>query len=334
MNKKIKQIYDFVGNKILNVKVNTPTDNEHPTNKQYVDVNDTYDTSLSQKPVSTKFSWVTNLNGLKIKSVLDKLLFPVVNPVYENPTLEFFHFTFDKSNIWEDETIQGILFLTIKNFDRQEISNEKIIVEITDTQNNVSVYQNIDNTNKGNIRFNIKFDNLSTFKIKKQFGIATVKNNSDGNPFVDSNFNSNYTFEKVFTKEELISNIYSNVLPTIYHINNFDKNNIQTIIDKNISEYVKSSEFELITYDNSTPNINKYLCLVHPETVKHLFNFKGLTSDNYNITLGLMGTFDIYKQYDLNDEVYIKNVNGIDYQVISFDFGKNTSFRKYKLNLI
>ena len=109
MNKKIKQIYDFVGNKILNVKVNTPTDNEHPTNKGYVDINDTYDTTLSQKPVSTKFNWVTNINNLKIKTVLDKLLYPVVNPVYENPSFSFHHFSFETNKIIEDQSLKSVL---------------------------------------------------------------------------------------------------------------------------------------------------------------------------------------------------------------------------------
>lgn len=332
MNKKIKQIYNFVGNKILNVKVNTPTDNEHPTHKKYVDDNDTYDTTLSQKPVSTKFNWVNNVNGLKIKYVLDKLLYPVVNPVYENPSFTFQHFSFETNKIIEDQIIGSMLFLTIKNADRTPINN-KTTLQVIDLQNNATSFEVEENDFIVKIGFELKFDTLKEIKVRKQYNIATVKNDSDGNPFVDNNFNSTYELVKTISKKELLSIIELNILPTNYFINNFDKNSIQTFLDKNISEYTKSSEFSMGTYSETTPLNNTFLCLVHPDMISRFFSFIGYTSNNLGVSVSLENNFINYSLIDNDGFQYTKNINGINYLAISFDFGKNTEFRKYKIKL-
>lgn len=102
--KKIYQSLDFLGNRLLNVKVNTPKETKNSkdfqkpeyskekdfvANKEYVDKVNTYDSPLVTKhKSSTVFKWVQNIDNLTIKEVLEKLLFPKQTALYEDPTID------------------------------------------------------------------------------------------------------------------------------------------------------------------------------------------------------------------------------------------------------
>lgn len=109
--KKIYQSLDFLGNRLLNVKVNTPNETKNSkdfqkpeyeeekdfvANKEYVDKVNTYDSPLVTKhKSSTIFKWVQNIDNLTIKEVLEKLLFPKQTALYEDPTINRVSTVFD-----------------------------------------------------------------------------------------------------------------------------------------------------------------------------------------------------------------------------------------------
>lgn len=331
---KIRQIYNFIGNKILNAKVNTPTDNEHIASKGYVDANDTYDTTLSQKSVSTKFNWVTNVNNLKIKAVLDKLLYPVVNPVYVNPTFDMNIFSLNTDAFIEDETVQGRLIYDIKNPDRNILAT-KTILTITDINNVATTFQSADTILNGFIEFELKVNKIQQVKITKEFGIAIVKNDSDGNPFIDNNFNTNYTLTKTFTKDQFVSELHLHkILPTIYHIGNFDKTNIQTFLDKNVSEFANTVDFTLATYSDVEPLKSTYLILIHPALLNEQFMVRGYNLQNEMVSITIPVDFAYHLLLKPDNTKYFKTINNVDHYAIIVDFGKNVATRKMTLNII
>src|ERR1035437_7286572 len=89
--KKIQKIYrsfDFRGNRIINAKTDTPTDqssDEILANKIYVDNTQIYTTTKAGAyPNPFKFSWITAVNGKTIKQIFDDLFFLNVLPIYKN----------------------------------------------------------------------------------------------------------------------------------------------------------------------------------------------------------------------------------------------------------
>ena len=102
--KKIYQSLDFVGNRLKNVKVDTPTETRNSTdfttqqyqekkdfvaNKEYVDQVSLYDSpTATNQTKSTIFDWVKNINNHTIKEVFDILLFPVIKPKYDDAKFE------------------------------------------------------------------------------------------------------------------------------------------------------------------------------------------------------------------------------------------------------
>lgn len=101
---KIYKSLDFTGNRIKNLRVDTPEEttnsenigNQHynevkdfVANKEYVDKVSSYDSPLVKKfGKSLVFDWVTNINNKSIKEVLEILLFPKIKPKYIDATVD------------------------------------------------------------------------------------------------------------------------------------------------------------------------------------------------------------------------------------------------------
>lgn len=101
--KKIYQSLDLRGNRLKNVRVDTPQETrdsqnlgtpeydkqkDFVANKEYVDQVSKYDSSLVNRfQSSTTFDWVRNINGKTFKEVFDALLFGNKKPVYLEPSL-------------------------------------------------------------------------------------------------------------------------------------------------------------------------------------------------------------------------------------------------------
>jgi hypothetical protein len=101
---KIYKSLDFTGNRIKNLRVDTPEEtinsedigNQHyneikefVANKEYVDKISSYDSPLVKMfGKSLVFDWVTNINNKSIKEVLEILLFPRIKPKYIDATVD------------------------------------------------------------------------------------------------------------------------------------------------------------------------------------------------------------------------------------------------------
>ena len=160
--KKIRQGLDMRRNKIINTFVDNPIEPKEISNKEYVDLGDKYDTTISiNKQNSTKFNWVTNVGNLTIKQVLDKLLFTVVYPVYVNPTLKQFKLiNLGESNNVIGNYINGDLYYEINPSDRNRTINYKLVVKYVD--NSEIIFEDI--TSSGKITFNFIWNNIQMFQ--------------------------------------------------------------------------------------------------------------------------------------------------------------------------
>ena len=95
---KIFNSFDFMGNRIKRLRVDTPSekpdyrDSDYDTkkdfvaNKEYVDKVTTYDTELAKKYKNPfKQWWMKNVHGLPYKELFDALFFPRLAPEYIDP---------------------------------------------------------------------------------------------------------------------------------------------------------------------------------------------------------------------------------------------------------
>lgn len=81
------KIMDFLNNRIINVKTNTPTDKDHVVPKNYVDTSVTYKTVKSEKYKNPfKFFWMKDSTNKPVVTILDDLLYPDINPEYVEPS--------------------------------------------------------------------------------------------------------------------------------------------------------------------------------------------------------------------------------------------------------
>lgn len=110
---KIYKSLDFTGNRIKNLRVDTPEEtinsenigNQHynevkdfVANKEYVDKVSSYDSPLVKKfGKSLVFDWVTNINNKSIKEVLEILLFPRIKPKYIDATVDSVNVTINEN---------------------------------------------------------------------------------------------------------------------------------------------------------------------------------------------------------------------------------------------
>lgn len=85
-----RRITDFLGNKIINVKTDSPVNDEDIVNKKYVDDNNLYNTEKSKKD-SPKFPWFKSQYNRTMKEVLDELLYKT-EQLWTEPKLEFVNF--------------------------------------------------------------------------------------------------------------------------------------------------------------------------------------------------------------------------------------------------
>lgn len=245
--KKIRHGLDLRGNGIINSYVENPITNNQIANKIYVDLGDTFNTpNAIAKPTSTKFPWVTNYANLPIKEVLDKLLFPVVYPEYKNPILESYKiYNFGNINNVIGDSINGRLNYKINNYERTPTLNYKLIVKYV---NNTELTFT-DNNSVGYINFNFAWNNVKSIKLKQVFSPSAIKNDSDGNPFIDNNFQTTYDFEYSFELIEF-ENIFG-IIKGIYSLSEINDTNLKTYLSMSVSEILAVMNYgNLLTLKN------------------------------------------------------------------------------------
>lgn len=317
--KKLRIGLDMRGNKIINTNVDNPISNKEISNKEYVDLGDTFNTQNSIiKQNSTKFNWMTNLGNLSIKQVLDKLLFPIIYPTYKNPILNNYKIynLGEKSNVFGDY-INGKLIFNIDNGDRNPTLNYKLI--ITYLNNN----QNIFETSNNIILFNFNFKDISSIKLKQIYSPVSIKNDSDGNPYLDNNFLTTYDFEYSFEIEEFI-NIF-NINKSIYYHLNIDNNNLNTFLnstEQNIKNNFNFGNLINLEYQNQNDltNKNNTLILIHESLINKFCNI--IFYENSKI---LSNTeLKISKKFIFDEQNQPKKIlfNDGYYYFVLIDFGK------------
>lgn len=198
--KKIKHGLDLLGNKIKGAKVENPTDNEHIANKLYVDTSTTLDTPRAKSKVhSTKFSWVTDVADKSIKTVLEKLLFPVVNPEYKNPVLTSFSIinTGGTNNTYGSSISGTIDFHFTKN-DRNHSGDAYLKVNFLNGNS-----LNFEGTDE--INFSFIFSDVKSIEFVQVFSPAIWRNNSEGEEYIDSRFNTPFEFKKVIPLTDFLN---------------------------------------------------------------------------------------------------------------------------------
>lgn len=326
--KKIRLGFDMRRNKIINSNVDNPTSNKEISNKEYVDLGDKFDTvNATTKPISTKFTWMTNLGNLSIKTVLDKLLFPVVYPVYINPTLKKYTITnFGESNNIQGNFINGKLYYEISSSSRTPTINYKLVVKYNDA----TEVEFSDSTSIGNITFNFVWGNIESIKLKQVFTPAIVQNDSEGNPFIDSNFATTYDFSYSFDQYEFEKEF--NISKGIYHKLNITPANLNGFINGNeadlktafIFNNMINLETQLVTDTQGNPN--NTLLLIHESLINKFCNIVFKRNNIYLSSLEL----HIGQKLLMNpsEEFFKVNFSDGQYYFALIDFGKYNNITK------
>ena len=333
--KKIKHGLNLVGNKIINAKVDNPTQNEHISNKQYVDLGDKYDTTLATtKPVSTKFNWVNNVGNTTIKSTLDKLLFPIVYPIYYNPTLISYQFISINTSNFFNSFINGKLIFNIDNGDRHTTVKYKLIIKVI---NQVElIFESIDKDTL-EINFNFLWKNIEYIKLTQIFTPVDIKNDSDEQPYIDNNFNSTYDFEYIFEipKIEKELNIKKQLLSKLGET----ESNVLLNLSKDEStlkqEFITGNTINLISQVSSnTSTLNSCTLLIHESQINSLngnIMFLNNTGNYYSIQEFLPNKYVLRNTN--NEKLFVTFLDGNYYLCFIENLGKFSENMQVTINL-
>lgn len=198
MFKKIYRGFNLMGNRIKNVKVDTPTHEENPVTKKYADDQVTYDTESSSKQ-STKFPWLNNVEGDNVKEVFDKLIYPLVLP-------EFFETDIKNLIIESNETYLTTLGnslnvfgdnLNLFTFKFEVNLNDRALnnlpkVRITKKDNSTIIGDTNVFASKPQVSLNFIPDEVLKIEVVLPvLAVTTPKQDSNGNDYIDPNFTTN-----------------------------------------------------------------------------------------------------------------------------------------------
>lgn len=199
--KKFFQSIDLRNNKILNGKVETPTQNQHITNKEFVESQQKYDTTKAQTYNNPfKFDWITNVYNKTFKQILDDLFFPRVLPIFQNPEIKLLNFELldypnydnNKYIIFDKQSITFTLVIQITNNDRLPLDLPLLKVYDNTSIQTYSPTLIIENTfYYQNISFIVNQNELQ-FKIVNNFAVSSSKNDSYGDAYLETGFELPY----------------------------------------------------------------------------------------------------------------------------------------------
>lgn len=278
--KKIFHGLNLNGHKIVDAVVDIPIKTTDIVNKEYVDDENTFDTVLANDRIdSDRFEDVVAVKDNPIKEVLDKILFPVITPLYINPIIDSIDCKLLNGQInllFEGGMTNTKIRLFVKFneevvFDRTAIN--KGIVTITYDDLSTTTFESVFiNEVYDIIDFEIlDIDNITTIAYTREYSDATtIKNDNYGNPSIPSEFTTNHTILLNFENE-----IFKfSTLPPIGIIVTTDITDASTIYDdiESVIEYdtvdelhtsIQVSTDTIIPAGNSMvialPNINEIL---------------------------------------------------------------------------
>jgi hypothetical protein len=232
--KKIFNSFDFMGNRIKRLRVDTPSEKpdyrdagydvqkDFVANKEYVDKVTTYDTEKALKYKNPFLQWwMKNVQGLPYKELWDDLLFPRLAPIYVDPVVEtckisvinspltvtdnYRNFTpknQNKSNhtnskylVWNGQTVNVEFSIGINPGDR--ISGVAGRISVQDEEGNQLYGFNSDTTSDTESNIKCSFPYSKTMKIFfiKQFNSCPTKNDSYNEPSPAPNPNYELKFD-------------------------------------------------------------------------------------------------------------------------------------------
>jgi hypothetical protein len=200
--KKIFHGFNMMGNRISAVTVDEPTAAAHPVPLDYLQESQTYDTAAAvAQEDSPIMPWVTQAQNQSIKPLLDKILFPIVNPIWAEPIFQDVKLTvigeyFIQSGVHLlFESVQKTMRLDYSIAPGDRTSGVTALLTVTKNDLTTQVFNSTTTSDtNGTINFTFSFENILSMVISKVWvPSSAVKNDNYGNPYKPSEFNSNYT---------------------------------------------------------------------------------------------------------------------------------------------
>lgn len=217
--RRIYHGFDLLGNFIKGAKVESPTENYDISNKEYVDKQLSYDTSVAHiQEKSPKFDWLAKLFGKPLKQVLDELIYPEIPATYLNPTYSLVDVTVSNQIFIGNtkvsfyyENISGKVKIGMTASDRS--SDAKAIMKIY--QGNV-LKQQFNSSTASNTEDEITFTGLVVYPnikivIEKEYKPVTIAKPSNyGNKIIPNDFKQTYTLS-IDVTDKTLGYIFMNV---------------------------------------------------------------------------------------------------------------------------
>jgi hypothetical protein len=199
---EIYQSLDMRGNRISNFVVDEPTAAQNPVPLDYLEESQTYDTAaVESQNNSPVMSWAKNLKNLTLKPLLDAVIFPIVNPIWTEPT-----FTGIRLTVIGELFIQAGVHLLFEGSQKtmrldysivpgDRISGVTAVLKITKNDGTFVTFNSTTTSDiGGTINFTFDFTDIASMVISKVWQPSSaVKNDNYGNPFKPAEFNTNYT---------------------------------------------------------------------------------------------------------------------------------------------
>lgn len=303
-----------MGNKIVNARVDTPTENTHIPNKIYVDTATKYDTvKANQFSASPKFSWMQSLKDKTFKELFDMLFFPVIAPIYTEPFLESLKIKFPENQLLDNgfyqlfygQTIPFSINCKFMDEDRESSEFARIVVHYSD-DSELSFYgtaTNGEDTITGNMPIK---EGMTVFIDRAYMATTITKNDNYGNPSTPIEF----TLPSVFS-EDLTSKIFgdTNVSESVL-VGPFDETLIQIFPEG------ASFMFETLNSDNG---FTKTCSLNFGPSAQYLILIPKELYDRSNILVLYNGSQEnLVKSWLYSATI---TVDGIEYIFCNMDFG-------------
>jgi hypothetical protein len=215
--------FNMMGNKISNVTVDEPTIAAHPVPLDYLQESQNYDTAAAiAQGDSPVMPWAKGLGNQSLKPLLDKVLFPVVNPVWTEPV-----FTSVKLTVLGEYYTQSdkhLLMTSVQKSMRLDYTmavNDRVsgVVAVLVVTKVGGAQQSFNSTttsdSNGTVNFTFDFENIQSIALTKVWQASSaVKNDNYGNPYKPVEYNSPYTLS--YDVWELIQDRNVVTPPVIY----------------------------------------------------------------------------------------------------------------------